>query len=270
MPGALTLPPAASLTMADKWILTRLHDTIVEISRAFGGFDFGTAAGTIWRFVWYEFCDWYVEATKDPANVSTRAAVLSFVWNNAMRLLHPIAPFISEEVWLALPHDGKTIMTATWPDPLEVPVDRDAVARFESLRAAVERIRNLRAEMGLQPKERIAIDVPANAPDDAAALLARLANADVRRVAAAGATFDDAIAATTPRAPKGVLRERYRKEVDRLRVEVERLERKLENGQFVAKAAPDVVAKERSKLEGYRLERERVESALAALGESAP
>src|SRR5580700_1242092 len=121
LPRAMTLPKAADLTVADKWILTRLHETIASISERFDAFDFGNAADAIWRFVWYEFCDWYVEATKVPQNHATRAAVLSFVWNNAMRLLHPIAPFISEEVWLALPHDGVTIMTATWPDRLEVP-----------------------------------------------------------------------------------------------------------------------------------------------------
>ena len=80
--------------------------------------------------------------------------VLSFAWNNAMRLLHPVAPFISEEVWLALPHDGPTIVTATWPDPLgrfpPSPAMREA---FEALdRAAVERVRNLRAELGLHPQ----------------------------------------------------------------------------------------------------------------------
>ena len=80
LPGALTLPKPERLTLADKWILTRLHDTIRPRSSAsFDAFDFGVATETIWRFVWYEFCDWYLEATKEPGNLATRAAVLSFV-----------------------------------------------------------------------------------------------------------------------------------------------------------------------------------------------
>ncbi len=125
-------------------------------------YDFGNAAETIWRFVWYEFCDWYLEATKAQSNRATRAAVLSYVWNAAMRLLHPIAPFISEEVWLALPHDGETIVTANWPDPLEVPAFPADARDFRSFQRAVERVRNLRAEIGLRPRDRVVLDVPAN------------------------------------------------------------------------------------------------------------
>ncbi|HEY1975599.1 MAG TPA: valine--tRNA ligase [Candidatus Baltobacteraceae bacterium] len=273
MPGALTLPKHATLTLADRWILARLHDTIERVTQAFTGYDFGSAAETLWRFVWYEFCDWYLEATKLPENAATRAGVLSFVWNNAMRLLHPIEPFITEEVWLSLPHDGETIMTATWPDALEVPVDRDAATLFELVREATERIRNLRADIGLQPKERVVLDVPANVDAGVAALLAHLCAGTVRQSPPAGDTLAQALAGVRPEAPKALLEDRYRKDIARLHGEVERLERKLGNGQFVAKAAPDVVAKERSKLEGYRQELVHAESALTELtseGDSKP
>ncbi len=103
LPPARVLPKTEELTDADRWILTRLYDTIESMTGLLDSFDFGNAADTIWKFVWLEFCDWYLEATKVPENHGTRAAVLSFVLNNAMRLLHPIAPFISEEVWLVAP-----------------------------------------------------------------------------------------------------------------------------------------------------------------------
>jgi valyl-tRNA synthetase len=269
LPSALTLPPANAMTLADRWILVRLYDTIMQLGTQFDGFDLGSAAETIWRFIWYEFCDWYVEATKVPQNHGTRAAILSFVWNNAMRLLHPIAPFISEEVWLALPHDGVSIMTATWPDPLEIPLDRVSSSAFEALQRSAERLRNFRAEMGLQPREPLTLDVPADVPEAVASTLAHFVAGSVERVAPSGATIEDALASIEARAPHGVLFERYRKDVLRLRSEVERLERKLDNAAFVAKAAPEVVAKEREKLEGYRSEFVRVEAALAALGEPA-
>jgi valyl-tRNA synthetase len=267
LPRAMTLPKAADLTVADKWILTRLHETIASISERFDAFDFGNAADAIWRFVWYEFCDWYVEATKVPQNHATRAAVLSFVWNNAMRLLHPIAPFISEEVWLALPHDGVTIMTATWPDRLEVPLDREAATLFETHMAATEQIRRLKQELELPLGSKPATTLPGD--------LATLAALAAYTEAAAGAaitvdpTLEGGIAAIVVEAPATLLLERYRKDAVRLRSEVDRSERKLGNGDFIAKAAPNVVAKEREKLEGYRNELARVESALTAMGETA-
>ena len=268
LPDAMTLPGEGSLTAADRWILTRLRATIVAMSKLLDAYDFGNAAETIWRFVWYEFCDWYVEATKAEQNRATRAAVLSFVWNNAMRLLHPLAPFISEEVWLALPHDGQTIVTATWPDPLEVP-DFPADARdFELLQRTVERVRNLRAEIGLHPRERIVIDV-ANLPEETATLLALLATATIEPRAGVGESLEETLAAVSVRAPRGVLEERYRKQLKHLQSEIDRGERKLSNEAFVAKAAGDVVAKEREKLDAYRAELARVEAALRALKEPA-
>ena len=266
LPHAMTLPKPAELTIADRWILTRLHDTIVAVSQYFESFDFGNATDAIWRFVWYEFCDWYLEATKVPQNHATRAAVLSFVWNNAMRVLHPIAPFISEEVWLALPHDGVTIMTATWPDHLEVPVDREAAAAFELHMAATEQIRRLKAELELPLGSKPVTTLPGD--------LMQIAALTQYTAAAAGATIalDPELAggvkAIVVEAPASLLLERYRKDAIRLRSEVERGERKLGNEAFVAKAAPDVVAKEKEKLEGYRNELARVEAALASMGET--
>jgi valyl-tRNA synthetase len=269
LPSPMTLPSAAELTLADRWILTRLREAIVEIGNLLDGYDFGNAAETIWRFIWYVFCDWYLEATKAEQNRSTRAAVLSYIWNAAMRLLHPIAPFISEEVWLALPHDGETIVTANWPDPLEVPEFPADAERFEAIQRIVERLRNQRAALGLHPRDRIVLDVPANLPDEIADLLALLATASIERGAPVPGRFEDVLAAVNARAPRDLLTERYVKEAQHLRAEIDRGEKKLGNEAFVAKAASMVVAKEREKLDGYREELARVEAALTELKESA-
>jgi valyl-tRNA synthetase len=268
LPAPMTLPAQSELTLPDRWILSRLRETTVQMSDSLDRYDFGNAAETIWRFLWYEFCDWYVEATKAERNRPTRAAVLSYVWNAAMRLLHPIAPFISEEVWLAIPHDGETIVTANWPDFREVPPFAEAARDFSALQRAVERVRNLRAEMGLSPRERLVLDVPADVDDETAALLALFTWATVARCAAT-ASGSDALAAVSARAPRGLLEQRYRKEADHLRAEIERGEKKLGNEAFVAKAAPNVVAKEREKLQAYRNELVRVETALGELKEPA-
>jgi valyl-tRNA synthetase len=232
-------------------------------------FDFGNASEALWRFLWYEFCDWYVEATKAPGNRATRAAVLSYVWNAAMRLLHPIAPFITEEVWLALPHDGETIVTANWPDPLEVPDFPEDARGFVALQRTVERVRNVRAEMGLNPKDPVVLDVPANVPAELAELLALLVRGSTEPAPAAPGATAEALAAVAVRAPRGLLAARYRKEALHLRAEIDRGEKKLGNEAFVAKAAASVVAKEREKLEAYRSELARVEAALDELKEPA-
>ena len=267
LPAATSLPQARDLTIADKWILTRLHDAVREVSGALDDYDFGSAAEALWRFIWYEVCDWYVEATKDEYSRATRASVLSFVLNNAMRLLHPIAPFITEEVWLSLPHDGHTIVTSSWPDAAEIPQDRAAAADFEALQRTVERLRNLRAESGLQPRETLTLEVPSAVPAGIASLLATYTTGRVERVdSMPGSSLGEALGAVSGAAPKGVLAERYKKEAVRLRAEVARGESKLANRDFVANAKPDVVQKEREKLEGYRAELARVEAALEEMG----
>ncbi|HTX60582.1 MAG TPA: valine--tRNA ligase [Verrucomicrobiae bacterium] len=269
LPAPLVLPENARLTIADRWILTRLHDTIVEFSRLLDGYDFGNATESIVRFFWYELCDWYLEATKEPGNAATRASVLSFALNNALRLLHPIAPFVSEELWLALPHDGATIMTATWPDPLEVPVDRDAAALFAMVQATVERLRNERAENGIADRVRAAIGVPAGKADwrGLADLVLHFAWGNPAQGDRSGDTPAEFLAGFAVRADPAAHAARLHKEAARLRGEVARAEKNLANPQFVAKAAEDVVAKEREKLQGYRTELARAESALAAMKE---
>jgi valyl-tRNA synthetase len=261
------LPPLADLSLADRWMLTGLRATVVRVTRALDEYEFGLAAETLLDYAWYEFCDWYIEATKVPT--STRAAVLTFGLSTIVRLLHPIAPFVTEEIWQALPHDGKTIVTAMWPDPEEIPTDAEAHARYESLKGAVAKIRDLRAELGIAPRDRMRVDVPPELDADARALLAVHAHATlVDAPGLAGRPGDPLLGATAVAAPD-VLAARYRKDVTRLDAEVARLEGKLANERFVAKAAPDVVAHERAKLENYRAERARVAERLADLGADA-
>jgi len=263
LPRASNLPPLADLSLADRWMLAGLRATIVRVSDAFDRYEFGVAADTLIDFTWYQFCDWYIEASKVPT--PTRARVLSYGLNVLMRLLHPIAPFVTEEIWQALPHDGKTIVTAMWPDPDEIVVDEAAAARFETLRQVVGKVRDLRADLGLAPREKMTIDVPPALDADARALLAVHAHATLVDAPSLAASTGEALLAATPRAPLGLMRERYRKEVAHFDDEITRLEKKLANEQFVAKASPDVVAKERDKRVAYERERDRARRQLAAL-----
>jgi len=264
LPRAGTLPKHGELSLADKWILTRLAATVEKTTQAFDRFEFGVAAEALQEFAWSEFCDWYLEATKAPAAAATRGAVLSFVLNGLMRLLHPIAPFISEEIWQALPHDGATIVTASWPEASEIPADHAAAARYERLREVVRRVREARVELGLPPQQRLTLEVPAALDADARSLLALHAHAEIVEAGAAGSNGDP-LQAVTVRAPAGILRSRYAKDLTRLDAEVERLEKKLANAQFTSKASAEIVAKEREKLTGYEAERTRVRELLAGV-----
>jgi valyl-tRNA synthetase len=267
LPAALALPPVEQLTLADRWILTRLRGTIEHVSAAFDRFEFGVAADALLDFIRYTYCDWYIESCKE--RTPTRAPVLSFVFNNAVRLLHPICPFITEEIWQALPHDGATIVTASWPDPVEVPADYPAAERFEALMRVVVKARDLRAELGLTPKEKVTLEVPAGLDAELRALLVRHVGAELADLPGAGFGGErepsDLLSGVRVRADERVLRTRYAREEARLDGEIARLEGKLANEQFIGKASPEVVAKERDKLAKYEAERGRVRERLAEI-----
>jgi valyl-tRNA synthetase len=264
LPAAGSLPPPAQLTLADRWILTRLRETAQAVSDALDGYEMGVASDRVYDFIWFKFCDWYVESTKTEAARGTRAAVLSYVLNAAMRLLHPMMPFVSEEIWQNLPHDGATIVTSSWPDPLELPSFPDDARRFEQLIALVTKARDLRSQLGLAPREKLGVTVPAGLDTGIRALLALYAGAEIE-VAPEDPGGAGPWAGIVFRADAAVLRERYRLEAERLAGEVARLEGKLSNEAFVSRAKPEVVDGERRKLEGYRNELEAARTALERL-----
>ncbi len=272
LPRASVLPAHEALTFADRWILSELRRTVEAVTRAYDAFEFGVAADALLQFGWYTFCDWYLELTKARRQEATRGAVLSFVLNALVRAMHPIAPFVTEEIWLHLPHDGATIVTASWPDLAEIPAFPEDAERFAAFMGLVERLRNARAEAGLGPKEKLAIAGPPLDPAIVEYLaIPTLLNAAYEVAEIAGAVdgtaagnFAERLAAVAPKLDTALLRERYARDVARLESEVERLEKKLGNESFVQRAKPDVVQAEREKLAGYERDLERARAGLAA------
>jgi len=263
LPATLGLPPAEQLTLADRWILTQLHQTVATVSGAYDRYEMGVAADALITFGWYTFCDWYLEAAKAPAQRATRAAVLSYALEVLMRLMHPIAPFVTEEIRSVLVADGSTIVTAPWPQPDAVPATADG-GRFDAVIAKVEEIRQYRAASGVRPSEPVELEAPAGRFDDELALVASLANARVRPVADAAVALPFG-AAVRIVVDVGAMRERYLREIERLESEVARGEKKLANERFVAGAKPEVVAAERSKLDDHRRALDGARTALAKL-----
>lgn len=158
--GALTGP--ATDHVLDAWIYARLAETTAAITGYLEHFEFGQASRAIYDFLWDDYCDWYIELAKvrlksgDPAD---RAAVLSnlvHVASTALALLHPFMPFVTEELWQALPHHGDSLMIAEWPDPARHPRGaKDAAGAFETMAGLVRAARNLRAEVNLAPAQRV-------------------------------------------------------------------------------------------------------------------
>jgi valyl-tRNA synthetase len=265
-------PPAPErLTLADKWILTELARCVGQVTGALDTFAMGTAANALHDFGWYKFCDWYLEASKIEAQRATRATVLSFVLNTLVRALHPIEPFVTEEIWQFLPHDGQTIVTASWPDAAEIPAFPAEAELFASVIAAVERVRNAKAELELGPKDKVRLR-SAPLPAEIVALFATLVRGEITFAPGppdgerpSSAEIAARLAQIDVVADPAVLHERYTRQTVKLDAEVARLERKLGNPQFVEKAKADVVASERAKLDAYRRDLERAREALRAL-----
>jgi valyl-tRNA synthetase len=264
LPPQIALPPLAELTLADRWILTKLRATVEAVTQALDGFEMGVATDALVQFGWFTFCDWYLEAAKAAAQRPTRAAVLTYVLETFARLMHPVAPFVTDEIFGVLRPDAGPLARAPWPDAAAIPLDRAAEAAFDRFRATVERLRNARGELGIGPKERITVHGPVL---EAAIVeqLRLLVGADYESDGRPASDIATALEGLRVQADPARLRERYARELATLDLEVERLEKKLSNEKFVANAKPEVVAAERAKLDGYRRQREAVASANLAL-----
>ncbi|HEY0092883.1 MAG TPA: valine--tRNA ligase, partial [Archangium sp.] len=261
------------LTLADRWILSRLQRATVETHKALEAYNFGEAASTLYQFLWAEFCDWYIELSKgalygeDAKAKDNTRAVLVFCLDRILRLLHPFMPFITEEIWQKLPmaRAVDSIMIAPFPQPDASLEDAAAEAEMGPVITAIEGLRNIRGESNLPPSARITAYVQ-SADARTRELLERW-RGDVTRLAGLGELHIAAPGAKPPLSAAFVSaqmeifvplaglidvdaeRERLGKEITRSEQEVGGIQRKLDNPNFVAKAPPDVVEKDRARVE---------------------
>jgi valyl-tRNA synthetase len=260
----------SQLDLAGKWILARLYDTTVAVTNSIENYDFENAASTLYGFIWGDFCDWFVELSKQKLRDgdTQQIALLTHVLEKTMRLLHPFMPFISEEIWQKLPKSTdapESVCVASWPTVDELPFDAKAVKReFALLQDIIARTRNLRAEAKLPPSQKLNLQVFALS-DDAKRVLAsgqnyivQLANLENIEVLEASAPRPaNALSASLSEVEiflplEGLIdteREtaRLQKEIENLQKELAIVEKKLLNPQFVEKAQPAAVEKVRVK-----------------------
>ena len=261
---------------ADEWILSRLQTTITETTNSIEQYRFDHAAQTLYDFVWNEYCDWYLELSKpvlwdDPSSNELRQGTLRTlleVLETILRLMHPLMPFITEEIWQnvapRLGIKGDSIMLAQWPEADHELINGDAEAEMEWLKSIIVAVRTIRSESNIPPGDELGLILGNTVADDSARVtrhkqaLAKLAKVASITIAKSGeeqpptlSALAGTIEVMVPMA--GVIDvdkelARLDKELDRLTAERGRLAGKLSNDNFVARAPADVVDKERAKL----------------------
>ena len=267
------LPSAAECSAVDRWILSRLAHVIAEVDEHFEKFELAKVCDTLYHFAWDDVCDWYVELSKPvlaaggPAAERTRR-VLGHVLDQLLRLLHPVIPFVTDELWTALT-GGDSVVVAAWPVPDNSYLDDAAEAEIAALQLLVTEIRRFRADQGLRPGQRVAARLSGPAAHES--LVRSLARLDpVGEGFSATATLAAPGGVTVELDTRGaidVAAERARLTKDRAAAEKEAAgcRAKLGNEAFLAKAPEPVVAKIRDRLARAEAELARIDSALAAL-----
>jgi len=258
------------LTLADRWILSRFSNAVKDVTRCLKTYRLSEAANALYHFTWNEYCDWYLEFAKprwaEDAAPETRRAARWVAWrvlDGILRMLHPFMPFVSEEIWQAIPHDGETLALADWPTAKRAWVDAEAEKQVEFIQALVVAVRNLRAECNLPAGRKVPVVV--RGAEEQLELLERLrdqilplARIETLTVARDGSRPKVAASAVVAGAEvflplAGLIdvdeeRARLAKEAAKLLDDLEGVKKKLRNQDFLRKARADVVERERERL----------------------
>ncbi len=274
-------------SVADNWILTRLNETIETVTRLADKYEFGEVGRALYNFIWDDFCDWYIEMAKlplygeDEAAKKTTRSILAYVLDNTMRLLHPFMPFITEEIWQNLPHNGESITIAAWPTVDPALTNTEAAEEMKLLVEIIRSVRNIRAEVNTPMSKKINLMLKAKDESIVAKLeknrayLDRFCNPEELTI---GVNVEGPAQAMTAVVTgvelilplKGLINiedeiKRLDKECEKLNKEVERVQKKLGNEGFVKKAPAAVIEEERAKEKDYVEKRDAVISRIQEL-----
>ncbi len=279
------LPAMEKLEISDKWVLSKLNTLIAEVTDNLEKYELGVAVQKVYDFIWDTYCDWYIELTKarlygeDADRKQTATQVLVYVLDQILRLLHPFMPFITEEIWQSLPHEGEALIVAKWPEYSESLAFQEEESHMESVMNAIRSIRNRRAEMNVPPSKKAALYVLTSKPQvftEGEGFIQRLAYADsVTILDSEPENLNGMVTCATADAklyiPMGQLvdiakeLERITKELEKARKNLQGLEGKLSNENFVSRAPEAVVNAERAKAQKARDLIASLEQSLAAM-----
>lgn len=283
----LSLPEASEWQLADKWILSRLNDTVRDVTRLFDSFEFDEAGRALYNFIWNDFCDWYIEMAKenltgeDEKLKKNTQRILRYVLDQILRLMHPIMPFVTEKIWLSMPHDGASLVVAEYPVEHTEFDNQVAEKDMDNLIELIKAVRNSRSEVNAPMSS--AIDILIKTKDDDTRkvfennvdYINRFCHpkrleiaADIEAPKLAMTSVITGAEVYLPLADLIDLNEeisRLQKEAKKLESEVTRGEKKLGNEKFVANAPEAVVAKEKEKLANYKQQLAATESRIEEL-----
>jgi valyl-tRNA synthetase len=259
------------LLLADRWILSRLFRTVDDVNQALDRYFLHEATRSIYQFFWHEFCDWYLEMVK--LHPERSKPVLIFVFENALRLLHPFMPFITEELWQRIPH-----RVAPYPKPESDMIDREVESQTELIQEIIVKVRNIRAEVNVEAKLFVPLRVAAEDPaiedmltrhQEYMRRLARIETVEMVPELTGEETAAQAVARgvalEVPLA--GMIdieseRARLTRETEKIRKEIDGLERKFGNRKFVERAPSDVVEENRQRLADYKAKEAKLSEGL--------
>ncbi len=267
-------------SVADEWILTRLNETIDHVTKLADRYEFGEVGRTLYNFIWDDFCDWYIEMAKIPlygddeaAKITTRS-ILAHVLDQTMRLLHPFMPFITEEIWQNLPHEGISITEASWPKVNDTFTNQEAASSMKLLVEIIRSVRNIRSEVNTPMSKEIPLYLKVKEEKQLSLIeanqsyLERFCNPSELYIGLQLATPEKVMSAVVTGVEiiiplEGLINveeeiARLTRELDKLTKEVERVEKKLSNEGFVKKAPAKVIDEEKAKQADYMEKRNLV------------
>ncbi len=275
-----------TLELEDRWILSKLNTLAKDVCENFDKYELGIAAGKIYDFIWDSYCDWYIELIKPRLNGENKELNLSaqkvmlYVLTEILKLLHPFMPFITEEIWQALPHEGEALMIERYPEfteKLNFPQDE---SDFETIMSAIRAVRSTRAEMNVPPSKKPTLIIATDKTavfEKGLVFLSKLAYAGSVEIGEkAPESLDGMVSVVTDEAkmymPLAELvdldkeRARIKKEIEKAEKELAMQEGKLKNEKFISKAPENIVAQEREKAEKTKALLENLKESLKNLG----
>jgi valyl-tRNA synthetase len=279
----------ASNSLADRWILAELNTTIEQVTLALQEYRLNEVAQTLYHFFWDSFCDWYIELSKSlvasrelTPEVSAARSRIVYVLETSLRLLHPLMPFITEEIWQRLPHEGDSIMTAPWPEADSAREDQQAREQMETLIALITKVRNIRSTWNVPQQSRLKLHIGTgnqsirDLVSDNEAQIQRLARVDEISMSDELPAFEwaarDIVAGMEIAVPlEGLIdlekeRERITREMTRKENEARGLASRLDNASFMERAPGDVVEETRGRHAELIAEIEKLRATLGSLG----
>lgn len=278
---------SGELALPDQWILTRLNETIEHVTYNMNKYEFGEAGRYLYNFIWDEFCDWYIELAKiplygdDEARKQTTRSVLAYVLDQTLRMLHPFMPFVTEEIWQRLPHEGESITVAKWPEANTQYQFSENAKKMKQIMEIIKAVRNIRAEVQTPMSKQIQMLIKAKDESVKAQLeenrhyIERFCNTSSLTIDTTLKVPEEAMSAVVTGAEVYLPLEglidiekeiaRLEKELAKWEAEVTRVQKKLANKGFVEKAPEKLVNEERAKEVEYIEKRDRVQRRLQEL-----